>query len=312
MPKVISCSRRTDVPAFYSTWLIERLRVGYCHVINPFGGQVYRVALKPEDCIAIVFWTRNPGPLLASLEELDARGYRYYFHYTILGYPSPIESHNPSIETSVRLFKWLANRLSPMFVRWRYDPIILSSVTPWDYHLEQFSNIARMLEGATYHCTFSFVDLYGKTTRNLDRLTRQTGIRFHNPSLGEQRKLVHELVAIADSYGMTLNSCCSDALAVGGVQRGRCIDPKLVQKLAPDLNLNLKAKPTRADCGCVESIDIGAYDSCLFGCTYCYATNSRKAAKKRHSAHRPSDTVLWRPRTLEGVDLEDIAVPLKG
>lgn len=312
MPRVISCSRRTDIPAFYSTWLINRLNAGYCHVINPFGGQVYRVSLTPQDCLAMVFWTRNPAPLLPHLSELDARGYRYYFHYTMLGYPSPIESHNPSIDTSIRVFKQLADRLSPTLVRWRYDPIIYSSVTPLEYHVARFQGIARRLEGFTNHCTFSFLDFYGKTTRNLARVGRKTGIEFVEPSLDEKQELVHQLAEIASSYGMTLNTCCSDALAVGGARRGRCVDPELVQRLVPELDLSLKLKPTRDGCGCAESVDIGAYDTCLFGCTYCYATNSREAAKKRHLAHSPTDTVLWRPQSLQGVDLESICAQLKG
>lgn len=291
---------------------MNRLRAGYCHVINPFGGQVYHVSLRPQDCLALVFWTRHPIPLLTYLDELNDRGYRYYFLYSILGYPRFLESCNPPLETSIDTFKKLSIRLSSRFIRWRYDPIVLSSETPPEYHLKQFQRIAQQLQGYTHYCIFSFVDLYGKTARNLDRVSRETGVKFYTPSVSEQRALVCELVEIAASYGMTLSSCCSDALIVNGVRKGSCVDPELIHELVPDLNRYLKKKPTRKNCGCVASIDIGAYDSCLFGCAYCYATNSRQAAQNRYSAHNPSDTVLWRPRTLENTNLDDLAVLLKG
>ncbi|HVO43449.1 MAG TPA: DUF1848 domain-containing protein [Aggregatilineales bacterium] len=306
MPRIISCSRRTDIPAFYSRWLINRLRAGYCHVINPYNNRVVEVSLRPEDCLTLVFWTRHPAPLVPHLDELDARGYRYYFHYTLLGYEPPIHSHNPALEAGITTFQRLSDRLSPDRVRWRYDPIVLSSATPRDYHLRQFERITSRLDGYTRHCTFSFTSFYGKTTRNLAHITRTAGITFSAPDLAQQPALVGELAAIAAAHGMTLNTCCDDLLAIDGVQKNRCVDPALVQALVPDQSLDLKPQPTRKDCGCVASVDIGAYDTCLFGCAYCYATNSRMIALKNHTAHDPEDSVLWRPKPLIGADLREI------
>ncbi len=311
MPRVISCSRRTDIPAFYSKWLFNRLRAGYCHIINPYAGRVFEVSLQPQDCIALVFWTRYPAPLLPYLDELDDRGYRYYFHYTVLGYPKPIESHNPLLESALATFRKLADRVSPARVRWRYDPIVFSSVTPPEYHLRQFEHIASQLAGYTEHCTFSFTSFYQKTTRNLNQITAETAITFQQPSLPEQQALVGQLAQIAAGHGMTLNSCCGDALVIDGVQRNRCVDPDLVRAIAPGLNGDLKAEPTRQDCGCVSSVDIGAYDLCLFGCAYCYATNSRAVALKRNAVHDPNDSVLWRPDTLAKADLRELATVVK-
>jgi hypothetical protein len=307
MRRIISCSRRTDVPAFYARWLVNRLRAGYCHILNPFNSHVFEVSLQPEDCIAIVFWTRNPAPLFPYLDELDTRGYRYYFHYTLVGYGPPVEAHNPAFETAIATFQRLADRLSPERVRWRYDPILLSTVTPPAYHLRQFERIASQLEGYTHHCTFSFTNFYDKTNRNLAHITETTGIVFQEPTASQQRALACELAQIAAAHGMTLNTCCDNALAVEGIQMNRCVDPALVQALASDPNLELEAKPTRRDCGCVASVDIGAYDTCLFGCAYCYATNNRAVALKKHAAHDPEDSVLWRPGSLAHVDLHEMA-----
>lgn len=307
MRRIISCSRRTDIPAFYSKWFQTRLRAGYCHVINPFGGQVYRISLIPEDCDGIVFWTRNPAPLLSFLDEMDARGYRYYFHYTITGYPKAIESHNPPVEQAIKVFRHLSDRVSSDRVRWRYDPILISSVTPATYHFRQFEQIANALQGYTTHCTFSFVDFYGKTQRNLDRVQTASGVIFEHPSLSIQQDIVGKLVIIAHEYGIMMHSCCNDGLAVKGAFKNRCIDPDLITNLSPQREIRVKAEPTRQDCGCILSVDIGAYDTCMFGCTYCYATNSRSAALRRNRAHDPTDSTLWRPSTMHGVDLDSIS-----
>jgi len=311
MSRIISCSRRTDIPAFYAKWLISRLRAGYCHIINRYNNRVFEIPLKREDCTALVFWTRNPAPLFAYFNELDARGYSYYFHYTILGYPRPIEAYTPPLKAAIDTFRRLATRLSADRVRWRYDPIVFSSVTPPDYHRRQFEHIASQLKGYTHHCTFSFTSFYNKTTRNLGTVTEKTGISFQEPVLTEQQALARDLAQIAADNNMTLNTCCSDALMAPGVQKNHCVDPDLIRALVPGMKGDLKAEPTRQDCGCVASVDIGAYDMCLFGCAYCYATNSRTVALKNHRKHNPEDSVLWRPPTFAQTDLRPIAVAIK-
>lgn len=314
MQRVISISRRTDIPAFYTPWLLGRLRAGYCHIVNPYAGQVYRVPLAPEDCLALVFWTRNPAPLLPHLDELDARGYRYYFLYTLNGYPRALEPHGPPVDHALDTFRALSARLGPERVRWRYDPIVLSSVTPREYHLEQFARLAAELAGHTTQCVLSFATFYGKTVRRFAQVTRETGITFEQPPAAEQQALVRELVALSAPHGIALYSCCSEALLVEGVRQSRCIDPDLIARLVGDplqALSGLRPEPTRPGCGCVTSVDIGAYDTCLFGCEYCYATSSHAAAQKRHARHDPADTALWRPEGMEGKDLDTLAVSIK-
>lgn len=301
--KIISASRRTDIPAFYSQWLLNRIRAGFCHWINPFSRQVYRVSLQPEDCLAIVFWTRNPKPLLPHVDFLRNEGYYFYFHFTIIGYPKSIESNNPSLNVSIKNFQQVSEQVSPERVQWRYDPIVLSDITPPSYHIERFDFLSRQLAGYTKRCYFSFVDFYGKTERNLGLVSQKYGVKFQRPSLEEQRRLVEQLRDIAAPRGITLYSCCEDALIGAGVEKAHCLDMDLIRMLRSDAEFHLKAAPTRQDCGCVESVDIGAYESCIFGCVYCYATNSRNTALMHMRDHDPNDTVLWRPSTLRGVDL---------
>lgn len=305
---VISASRRTDIPAFYSEWLLNRVRAGFCHWANPFSGQVYRASLAPEDVTAFVFWTRNPRPLLRHLPELDARGYRYTFHFTLTGYGRPLETHNPDPQAAIAAFRLLARHTGPEFLVWRYDPIVISTRTPLAYHRQRFAELAAQLEGSTRRCTYSFLDFYGKTRRNLAAVTAQHGYYFREPTVLERQDLLEDLSAIAEQHGMTLVSCCEeDHTRIPRVYRGSCVDLDLLSHLTNQPALVLKPHPTREHCGCVHSIDIGSYDTCLFGCTYCYATNSRNVAQRQRAAHDPHDTILNRPERLRGQDLDALA-----
>ena len=297
MPRrIISASRRSDIPAFYSRWLLRRLEEGHCDWRHPFTGELERVSLRPEDCLAIVLWTRNPAPLFPALPDLQASGHLLLFHVTVTGYPKPLESHGPDLALSVARLRELAERVGPESVIWRYDPVLVSSRTPLAFHLEQFASIAADLDGLVRRVYFSFVDRYGKTRQGFERLSREHGIDFPEPDAAERRNLAPRLRDLAARHGMTLHACCEDELVGEGVAKGRCIDLESIRRLRPDVREQLKRRPTRAQCGCTESVDIGAYDTCAFGCCYCYATRSREAALARLREHDPFDTLLWRPR----------------
>lgn len=296
--QVISASRRTDIAAFYAPWLLNRLRAGWCEVLNPYNRRVSRVSLLPEDVLGLVLWTRNPGTLLSELPGLLARGYHIYLQMTITGYPRAIERANPPLALSVERFRRVAAILTPDLTHWRYDPIVLSDATPPAYHLARFAELCRALAGATHRCTISLLDRYAKTERNLGAVTREHGIVFGQPSVEEQRDLVHALRDIAAPHGIALHACCEDALVGDGIAAARCIDGELIRSLRPEVAMQPVAAPTRAACGCVRAVDIGAYDSCGFGCAYCYATTSQQAAQRRYRAHDPTDPLLWRPTTV--------------
>ena len=290
--KLISASRRTDIPAFYSRWFLRRLAEGFCDWINPFSGQVLHVSLRPQDTLGIVCWTRNPAPLAASLDALQQAGYRFAFHFTINGYPGELESHNPPVETAVRAFRDLARRLPADRAWWRYDPILLTQATPSAWHEQNFSGLAEALEGQTSRCYFSFASFYRKTRRNLDA----SGLPWQEPAIGEKLELARRLSLIARRHGIDMFSCCDDQLLAAGAGKARCVDAGAFSE-APS---GLKPAPTRAGCGCTQSVDIGAYDTCAFGCAYCYATTNRRAALARLGRHDPDDTALWRPKPTAG------------
>lgn len=290
-PRIISVSRRTDIPAYYADWFLQQVEQGYVTYPNPLSFKPVRLSLRPAEVLFIVFWTRNPRPLEKHLDRLDELYQRaYYFHFTINGLPKKIESHNPPVDFAIETFLRLAARY-PRQVFWRYDPIVLSDLTPPGYHVEQFGQLAERLRGATTRCYFSFVSWYQKVQRNFAKAQGEYGIAFRDAELGERLALMRQLAPIAAANNMTLYSCCQDALCeirsggVTGVAKAHCVDIETIHEMAPARYRQLRAAPTREDCGCYESRDLGYYDSCPHGCIYCYANLNRDRAKTFYNGY---------------------------
>jgi hypothetical protein len=257
---------------------------------NPFSNQVYTVSLRSEDVHSIVFWSKHYGLLLPHLDELEERDYRFYFHYTITGAPRMLEPHVPDWTKAVQVFRRLAERTSPRHVQWRFDPILFTDELGADFCVRRFRDIATALSGATERCYFSFAAFYGKVERQLKR----AGIHFRDPASEEKQALTEALADVGEECGITLYACCQDALVGGRVQKARCVDGELLAALFPDRPQISKLQPTREQCGCVASRDIGVYDTCPYGCLYCYANQSRKVALARFRAHEPQGDMLVR------------------
>jgi hypothetical protein len=293
-PKVIiSASRRTDIPAFYSQWFMNRVRAGYCLVPNPFNrAQISRVSLEPANVDAIVFWTRHPRPLFPYLSELDDRGYRYYFLYTLMANPRQIDPGSPPAATSIETLRELSRRIGPRRVVWRYDPILLSNVTNPEFHLKSYRHIACALKGYTIRSVVSIAHIYRKIQKRLADLANQN-IQLLPCDEKVLAPLMSSLAEIASENGMEIRSCADELdLHRFGIRPGKCVDDDLISEV---LGLDLKAKKDvcqRKRCGCVASKDIGMYDSCLFGCSYCYATGSFERAKANYQLHDPGSASL--------------------
>ncbi len=289
MMNIISASRRTDIPAFYMSWLMQRLEAGAVSYPNPFGGEVYTVSLRPEDVHSIVFWSKNYGPFLPHMAELEARGYSFYCHYTLTGTPRAFEPHVPDpLTEGVPVLRELARRTSPRHVQWRFDPIIFTAELGEAFYLERFRELAAALEGATERCYFSFATFYGKAIRQLKR----AGVNYRDPALEEKQSLVRAMADVAEAHGMKLYACCQASLATGRVRPAHCIDGELLASLFPDRPLAFKAGGTRAECGCVSSRDLGMYDTCPHSCLYCYANRDPERALARASRHSPEGEML--------------------
>jgi len=267
---------------------MNRLRAGSVRYANPFSGEVYTVSLQPEDVHSIVFWSKHYGPLLTHLDELAERGYHTYFHYTITGAPRRLEPHVPEWTTAVQVLRKLAERTSPKQVQWRFDPILFTDQLDAAYYIQRFRDIAAALTGATERCYLSFAAFYGKVEGRLKR----AGISYRDPPLEEKQALCEGLADIAQECGITLYACCQDALVGGRIQKAHCVDGDLLSQLFPDRPHLSKLQPTREQCGCAASRDIGAYDTCPFGCAYCYANRDRDTSLARFRAHDPQADML--------------------
>ena len=286
---IVSASRRTDIPAFYAEWFMNRIRAGGCTVPNPFNAsQVSTVSLDPAQVDVIVFWTRNPRPLLRHLPELDARGFCYSFLYTILGYPREIDPGSPPLEAAVETFCELSAKIGPERVTWRYDPLLLSNITPVTYHEERFSAVAEALRGDTTRSIVSLVRMYRKLTRRMASLAAR-GIRIENWDEESLSRLLPQLVEAAHRNGMSIQACAPEIdLNRFGLESGSCIDGARLSSLFGLRLESGKDSGQRKQCACTASKDIGMYDSCLFGCSYCYATSDFERARRNHRDHDPA------------------------
>ena len=284
---IISASRRTDIPTLYSEWFLNRIKEGYVCVRNPMNiHQISRISLSPDVVDGIVFWTKNPIPMLPKLKEL--KHFMYYFQFTLNSYGKDIEKSIPSKnDIIIPAFKELSKKIGPERVIWRYDPIILTSKYTVDYHVEYFNEIAKRLSGYTKKCIISFVDLYRNTQNN----TKQIGIL--PISEFQMKELAQQLVDIANRNNLVVESCAEKVnLEQFGIVHGHCIDCNVFEQLL-GYKLNIaKDKNQREECGCVASIDIGAYNTCSNGCSYCYANYSTKTVMKNVEAHDPLSPLI--------------------
>lgn len=269
---IISASRRTDIPAYYSDWFFHRLKERCVLVRNPMNArQVSRIDLSPDVVDCIVFWTKNPQPMLAELHRL--RDYAYYFQFTLTSYGSDIEPNVPSKSGEmIRTFQTLSDAIGPHRVVWRYDPILISAKYSADYHIKYFERLCRHLAGYTEKCVISFMEFYSK----ISTAAKKLGIVRITDA--EKRDIVRRFGEIASVYGLKLETC-AQSLDFEGIARARCIDDQLISRIAGCPIVADKDKNQRLECGCVESIDIGLYNTCGHGCKYCYANHSTAAVQ---------------------------------
>ena len=287
---IISASRRTDIPAFYSKWFMNRIKDGYVLVQNPYNTkQIRKVFLTPFQVDAIVFWTRNAKPLIPYLDDLDKLGYNYYFQYTITGYKRELERFTPSLQKAIETFIELSDKIGKEKVIWRYDPIILSDYSSYNEHLRLFEKISNMLENKTDKVVISFADSYKKITNNLKNI----GYKDILENKKELYLFCEELSNIVKDRNIQIETCTEEIdLSIFGINPTKCIDDKLLDKLFNKNLCAIKDKNQRKECGCVESIDIGMYNTCSHGCVYCYATFSDNTVKKNRQKHNPSSALL--------------------
>ena len=312
-PVVVSASRSTDIPAFYTDWMLSRLQLGHCTWINPFNRTEFNVSFK--DTRLIVFWSKNPKPMLGRLAEIEALGFgQYYFQFTLNDYVADgLEPNVPKVETRIDTFRRLVDRIGKERVIWRFDPLLLTDKITIDTLLERIGTIGRQLKGYTNKLVFSFIDIapYRKVQRNLAGLGCREfaaemkvkfaeGLAMLNGELGFDLATCAEDVDLSD-YGITHNKCIDDELML----REFNADTKLMDFIGAERDIfgrwtirkSKKDKGQRKSCGCVSSKDIGMYNTCPHLCRYCYANTTDFTVSQNCDRHHsdPHGEFLVKP-----------------
>ncbi|HNW56661.1 MAG TPA: DUF1848 domain-containing protein [Bacteroidales bacterium] len=284
---ILSVSRRTDIPAFYSEWFFTRIKEGYVYTRNPINkNAVSKISLNPQVIDCIVFWTKNPS--LIFMENLGLiASYKYYFQFTINPYNDSIEQNVPKKQIVINNFIKLSEKIGKEKVIWRYDPILLSKECTLQYHVQYFEELAKRLHQHTEKCIISFIDYYKKCEQNL----KEANVRTLENS--EVIELSKNLKDISDFYGLRLETCAEEyELDSIGIFHGRCIDNDLIERITGEKIEAKKDKNQRSLCGCIESIDIGEYNTCKHNCLYCYANYSRGRVLDNSKMHITSSPLL--------------------
>lgn len=311
-PVIVSASRATDLPAFYADWFMERLRRGYVKWTNPFNGKPLYVSF--EKMRVIVFWSKNPAPLLKHLEELNARGLNYYFQYTLNDYEAEgWEPNVPPLAKRIETFQQLSERLGKARVVWRFDPLLISAQTSVEQLLKKVERVGNAIVPFTEKLVFSFADI--EAYRNVKRNLNTANIHAREGSFDEKMALARGIVELnkQNGWGLRIATCAEEVdLTSLGIEHNRCIDDQLLLRcfanddtllhwLGFERNLfgelqpiGKKASPDKGQrkaCGCIQSKDIGEYNTCPHQCIYCYANTSPEKAIKNAEQANLTDSI---------------------
>ena len=273
---IISASRRTDIPALYGEWFMNRLQAGSVLVPNPrFTHRLSKVSLSTDEVDCIVFWTKNPIPFLGYIEQLKAAGYCFYFEYTLNPYNRSVEPNLPDKQPLIQAFQELSGRIGKSGVDWRYDPILLTEDYTIADHLLAFADLCRELAPFTERCVLSFVDSYSHLDQSVRQLTP-----------AEIDCIAKQFAKIAELHHLPLYSCAETIDLDGyGIRHGACIDAAKIEQITGHAIKARKDRGQRTACRCVQSTDIGIYDTCIHGCIYCYATRRKQIAMEHYRHH---------------------------
>lgn len=283
---IIQTGMRTDIPAFYSQWFMNRIEEGFVLVRNPYNPvQVTRYSLSPEVVDLIAFCTKNPAPMLTKMDAL--KPYGQYWFVTITPYGKDIEPNVPDHAIVMEDFKKLSNLVGVESVGWRYDPILIDEAHSIEWHIAEFEQMAKTLSGYTKTCVISFIDIYKKVERNFPEA--------RTVLVGERMELGKELIRIATQYGMTIRPCAEgDALARFGADCSGCMTVSTFETAFGErLKVPKSSRNQRnGACACLLGVDIGAYDTCGHLCKYCYANTDAKLVKENMKKHDPNSPFL--------------------
>lgn len=282
---ILSVSRRTDIPRFYFEWFLNRLEEGFVLVRNPLNfHQVSRIELTPKTIEFIVFWSKNPAPMLGHLDKLSA--YPYYIQFTINAYGKDVEENLPEKKKLVETFRKLSDAIGSERMVWRYSPVLLSPTYTEQVPLDFFAEMCEALSGYTQKCNLSFIDMYSKIR------TKMAAMKIIEPDLEQKISLSRKFLKLADEQGIRLGACGNLEPEAAGLEKSYCIDAQLISKISGKTFVRTKDLNQRPECYCMPSIDIGAYDTCLNGCRYCYANHAFSRAENNLRRYNPTSPLL--------------------
>ena len=323
-PLIISASRSTDIPAFYADWFFYRLKKGYSAWTNPFNG--VKSYISYNKVRFIVFWSKNPRPLLQHLHILKERNIKCYIQYTLNDYEDEKLEKVPSLENRIETFKLLVEQLGKGCVIWRFDPMILTDNISIDDLLQKIQNVGDQLKDYTEKLVFSYADIaiYKKVKRNLEA----SGIPFHEWNIIQMEEFADKLSAMNRDREWNFQiATCGEKIDIRkyGIIHNRCIDGDLIARLAwndkelmdfmkvkieempaptlfgqpelPDgaillphnryfISTHKKDSGQRQFCECMASKDIGEYNTCPHLCEYCYANTTKRIALENWKRHQ--------------------------
>ena len=282
---IISASRRTDIPCLYSEWFFNRISEGFVKTRNPVNkNQITEVSLKPDDVSGFVFWTKNPGPMMKNLKTLA--DYEYYFQFTLTPYGDDIEPNLPDKKIIGDTFKALSGEIGADRVMLRYDPVLLNDKYDFNFHIDAFGKMLNEMKNYTKKVTISFIDeKYRGVRANVSKL-RLTAITDKM-----KIEIGRRFAETAAEFEIEIVSCACGGLENVGIKPASCVDASLFTKTREKINFP-KDKNQRPECGCAVSKDIGAYNTCVNGCLYCYANYMKNAAVANFNMHDPGSPAL--------------------
>lgn len=280
---IINSGTRTDIPAFFHKWFLNRIKEGFVISKNPYNNQLYKYSFNPKTVDVLCFCSKNPKPLVNHLDELS--DYKQFWFVTINPYGNDIEVNVPSYKRVIKTFRQLSDNLGVNSVSWRYDPILINEKYSLDYHIDKFEEMASELHEYTSDCTISFIDLYQKVLRNFPEVREVTT---------EERLVIGENFSrIAGQYDISMKTCVEGTLLDQfGFDSTGCMTQQVLEKAIGN-NLKVpKGKYHNRECNCLIGRDIGLYNTCLHGCKYCYANSNMNLVRKNQKLHNPNSPLM--------------------
>jgi len=282
---ILNTGGRTDTVQYFSKWLLNRFKEGFVYSRNPlFPNKVTKYELTPDKIDCVVFCSKNYEPILNNLHEITDK-FNTYFHYTITAYGKDVEPNVPDIEKSITTLLKLERIVGAKRLSWRYDPILLTEKYTIDYHLNTFEYMAKSLSGHIDRCIFSFVEMYKKLNVNMPEIILMTE--------KDKDVLAKGLGEIAKRHNILIQTCGTQGdYTKYGINKSGCMTLDIIGKANGVEFRNLKHRGMRKGCNCIESRDIGAYDTCLNGCRYCYANFRHSRAVENFKLHDENSPLL--------------------